>query len=123
MHVEGAGNSIPPLRLVHPPEARPIEVVTRVQQAPRPADSYNFESVYTTQLHRVPRTPAHARLEQLRASLVAGRTPVPVYFTDPAVRRSNPYDPSYMRIAPTPTEINTTAVEHISTPHPAGLPL
>ena len=139
MHVEGASNFMTPLRLVHPPErmerpggvpevkpvqARPASGVTQTQPLARPADSYNFEAIYSTRLQRVPWTAAHSRLEKLRASLVAARTQVPIYFTDPVLRRSiNPYDPSYMRIAPTPPEINTTAVEQLSSPVASHLPI
>jgi hypothetical protein len=99
-----------------------VEIVTRgpgvarVEQVLPPPDSYNFEAVYATRLNRVPWTEAHQRLEQFR-SLIAARTQVPIHFTDPAARRAmNPYSPSYMRIAPTATDVNGHAVDHASAP-------
>ena len=121
MQVERAADPLTSLRLVHPPEAPAAagtpEVVTCVRDVPRLPDSYNFDAIYSSSLRRVPWTQAHQRLERLRSSLVAARTQVPIYFTDPTYRRAmNPYGPSYMRIAPTPTEVNAAAVEQLSTP-------
>lgn len=74
-------------------------------------DSVSFEAVYITTLPRVPITEAHRRLEQLREHLVAGRTDVPIHFSDPRIVRStNPYAPA-LKFAPNPADRHTAATE------------
>jgi hypothetical protein len=112
MRIDGLPPGMPPLRLTGVTELRGASA-TGPKSQPRIADgdTVSFEAVYISTLPRVPLTEAHRRLEQIREQLVAGRTAVPIHFSDPCIVRSgNPYAWD-LKFAANPADRHNAATE------------
>lgn len=114
MRIDGTSSS-PALRLIRPTESVAPQRSVQPSQSVRPAapvDSFHFDTVYISQLPRVPQTEAHQRLEKIRTQLVAGQVATPVYFNEaPAAVGNNPYKPRFTRFVGDPSEVNSAATQ------------
>ena len=114
MRIDGTCCS-PALRLIRPTESvtppRSVQPGESVRPA-APTDSFNFDSIYISNLPRQEQTEAHQRLEKIRSQLVGGKVATPVYFnSSPAQASGNPYKPQFARFVGDPTEVNAAATQ------------